>query len=125
MTYIDIDASFEKNVYNDVGTKQDIESVKASLYNNILISYNEMPFDNSPRSGMEDLLHDFNDSLVFSVIKDTIYSAANNDPRIDKIKDISIDQNPDTYQIIIKLTVSLNFSINGEKVVNLDLIFKY
>lgn len=121
--YSDIDVSLEKNSQKDFPKLININAIRQALYNRMMISSSELPFDNSERLNIRDFIHsdisDFDDSLLV----ETVERAAMNDSRLSNI-DVSTSQvtNIDgTVHTHVKIVARVNYD-NGLRQ-NVDFTF--
>jgi hypothetical protein len=122
-TYRDIDISLDNNTSGDVAVKIDLEAVKATLYNNLLISPPERYFDNSYRMDMRDLIHEPETFLVRKQIKDAVNEAITLDKRINSLEDIQYNFDDVSNLLILELYCNIDLDI-PQTVVPITLIFE-
>lgn len=123
-TFKDIDFSMEKNSTSDVPIITDADSIKRTLYNNLMISAEERYFDSSARLDIRDLINEENNFLVRKQIRDAIVEAIVYDPRIKDLRNLEITFNDDSYNLNIVAVFSLNVLLNGDNEISLSLVFK-
>ncbi len=123
-TYKGLDLSLEKNINNDLAVVEDLESIKVTLYNNILVSSKEKWFDDSLTMDMRDLVHEPDGYLVRKQITDAIKEAALFDPRINEILSVNFVFNEIENVLEIDMTIELANRINNETIVAIGLIFE-
>ena len=107
MIYEDIDASLEENIRGDFSSiKGIVNVVQNNLYNNLQIGSAEIPFENTERPSLDDIIHstsDIKDIMVHDVIEYHLIR----DDRVKKIKKIVIS-NDNESELIITVIVQLD-----------------
>lgn len=83
--YSDIDASLEKNTQKDIAKLININAIRQALYNRLMISASELPFDNSERQSLREYVHADNDPFTNTLIKETVDRAAYFDDRLSNV----------------------------------------
>lgn len=117
----DIDASFQKNIYNDVGLSTDENNISTTLYNNMMIDSIDRPFENRQINTIEDVLHSELNFITEDRIKQIIRRAALLDDRIISIDDIVLTERPNEYLLDVKIQMTVNMSSTQKIVVNFQL----
>jgi hypothetical protein len=109
IVYKGLDISLEKNIYNDVPSVENFDSIKTTLYNNLLIQSSYIPFYEKDKLDINDVINMTNDVITQKFIQDCIQQAVNLDQRIKQIETLEITQlENDEYSWKIELEVSLN-----------------
>jgi len=118
MAIKDINLSFENNIYDDISVLLDLEAVKARLYNDIMISSDELPFEDNPKETVSDALHDYT-FVAEDNIRDIVTESIKKDDRIDELTNVELTDNAgDVYQRskVVNLSFVLAKRFNNEPV---------
>jgi len=119
MNYEDIDASLEENIRGDFSSIIGLENnVKNNLINNLQISSDEIPFENTNKPSLDDVIH--SDSDIRNImLYDVVEYALVRDDRINKINAIKVI-NENDGEIIVNIRVKLH-TLNDETNFNLKI----
>lgn len=118
----DIDISFQPNIYNDFGIVTDANDIKATLMNNLSITSSEIPFKNKLFPILENILHAPLDYITKLNMTNIINEAIIKDERIEKMNNIVITEDTNSYTIFVSLELLVNFNSRSDVVtVNLQL----
>jgi len=119
--YKDIELGMERNIYGDIPVREDYNSIKSTLYNNLLLNHDEIPFENEAKLDIRDIVHEQDNFITRMQLKDAITQAANLDRRIKEIKDIDIDTSKD-YEWVVKLKLSIDFKTGLGETIDMSLV---
>lgn len=107
MNYSDIDLSLLQNTKGDISIINGISNcVRNCMINNLLVSAKEVPFDNSFRPNLYDVIHSDAAITYEMQIRDTIKYVALRDERIKSIDSINIKTVND-YELSIEVKLLL------------------
>lgn len=114
--YKDIDLSFEQTSKGDIPSLLDLDTVKQSIYNLLMLSKYENYFDSDFKIDLKNVLHELDDEQTRIVITDAIRTAINNESRVADgyAVDIDFDEALQTYKIVLKIL--LNNEIDEQEI---------
>jgi len=122
--YKDIDLSLEKNITDDFPILTDVDAIKKTIYNNLMINSAERYFDNSPRMDIRDAIHSPDDFITRKQIEDAVREATVLDSRVvGDPKDFRISFNDELAEVEITFSIVLRQSIDESKTVDISLVF--
>ena len=100
MAYEDIDPSLEENIRGDFSSvKGIINVVRNNLTNNLQISAEETPFENTNKPDINDIIHSTS-NIRNIMLKDAIEYSLIRDDRVKTIKSIDVIDENDSYLVV-------------------------
>lgn len=120
--FVDLDLNFQPNyINNDLTVKINEEAVKRSLRNLILLRRFEKPFHPEITSGIQDLLFENPNPVVYGVIKGEIEELIRRyEPRI---RDLAVEFLSDPENNAIKVNIKFT-TINKPQVVETNILLE-
>lgn len=118
MAIKDIDLSFETNIYDDLSVLLGTAAIKARLYNDTMISSDELPFDDSDKLTIQDSVHEYT-FVSEDIINDLVDESIKKDERIDELLDVRLnDVAGDVHERKkqVDIDIVLNRKLNNEPV---------
>ncbi len=121
-SYKDLDISFGRNpATNDIRVKSDVEAIKQSVKNLIMLNYGDLPFRPLFGGNLRAQLFENATTQTARDLETSIRSVLTEEPRVQVIE---VKVNEDTFDsnaIVVKLVVNI---LNAEQPIEIPLILR-